>query len=236
MGTAIKTAVILAGGKGLRLRPLTDNLPKPMIKILGKPVLQWTVEWFKKYGIKKIVMGVAYKKNLIIDYFGDGSKFGVNIEYSEHTVEGGTAEGFFNAITRFVKDKNFIAMNGDELSNLDINKLSKFHFLHKPIATIVVSSLKSPFGVITVDKDNSIISFTEKPIIKSLLISTGIYVFNKKIVDYLSQKGSVEKDTFLLLVKNKMLKAYYINEGWITVNNLKDLQNAEKILASWGRI
>lgn len=229
----IKTAVILAGGEGLRMKPFTEDVPKPMIKILGKPILHWTVDWLRKYGIEKIVMGVAYKKEVIKDYFGDGSKFGLDIKYSEHSIEGGTGEGFFKAITNLVDDENFIAMNGDELTNLRIDDLAEFHLNNGSVATIVVSMLKSPFGIITVDKDNSIVAFMEKPVIENLLVSTGIYMFNKKIVDYLPEKGSLEKNTFPILSNNKLLKAYRLNEEWITVNNLKDLQKAEKILSSW---
>jgi len=229
----IKTAVILAGGEGLRLRPLTNDRPKPMIEVLGKPLIHWTINWLKKYGVEHVVIGVAYKKDAVIDYFGDGSKFGLNIEYSNHSIDGGTGEGFRLAITRFVDEDNFLAMNGDELSNLNVDELSKFHLGHKPVATIVVSPLKSPFGIIATDKDDSVVSFIEKPTIESVLVSTGIYMFNKKIVDFIPEKGSIEKITFPLLVTNKMLKAYRFNGKWITINNLKDIQLAEDTLSSW---
>ena len=231
--TRVNTAVILAGGSGIRLQPLTNNRPKPMIEVLGKPILEWTLRWLKNHGITNIVLGVAYKKEAIIDYFGDGSKFGLNIKYSEHSVEGETGEGFRLAISRHVKEENFVAMNGDELSNLNLKKLIEFHLSHKAVATIVVSPLKSPFGIINVDKDDSIITFIEKPTIENLLISTGIYVFNRKILDYLPEKGNIEKTTFPLLTNNKLAKAYRLDERWVTINSLKDIQFAEELLPGW---
>jgi|SRR5438876_2780377 len=229
----VNTAVILAGGSGTRLKPLTNNIPKPMIEVLGKPILEWTLRWLKNYGITNIVLGVAYKKEAIMDHFGDGSKFGLNIKYSEHSVEGETGEGFRLAILRHVKEENFIAMNGDELSNLNLKKLIEFHLSHKAVATIVVSPLKSPFGIINVDIDDSIITFVEKPTIENLLISTGIYVFNRKILDYLPEKGNIEKITFPLLTNNKLAKAYRLDARWVTINSLKDIQFAEELLPGW---
>ena|SRR5437879_3716074 len=231
--TQVKTAVILAGGSGLRLQPLTSDRPKPMIQVLGRPILEWTLRWLKNNGITNIVLGVAYKKEAIINYFGDGSKFGLSIKYSEHSVEGETGEGFRLAISRHVKDDNFVAMNGDELSNLNLKKLIEFHLSHKLLATIVVSPLKSPFGIINVDKDDSIITFIEKPTIENLLISTGIYVFNRKILDYLPEKGTIEKTAFPLLTNNKLAKAYRLDAKWVTINSLKDIQSAEELLPGW---
>jgi len=233
MQEKIETAVILVGGEGLRLKPITNDRPKPMVEILGKPLLLYTLEWLKKYGIKRIVFGVAYKKEIVMDFFGDGSKFGIKIDYSNHTVEGGTAEGFHLAIERFVDDENFLAMNGDELTNLNLNKLAEFHLKNNSFATVVMSPLKSPFGVINVDKDDFIISFIEKPIFDNLLVSTGIYMFNKKILDHIPEKGSIERSTFSILANNKKLKGYRIDGDWITINNIKDLQNAESILSGW---
>ena len=92
MKQSIKTAVILAGGEGTRLRPLTNNIPKPMVRVLGKPILQWVIEWLKNNEVRNIVIGVAYQKESVIDYFKDGSKFGVRIKYSVHAIDGETGE------------------------------------------------------------------------------------------------------------------------------------------------
>ncbi|TMI49011.1 hypothetical protein E6H22_03840, partial [Candidatus Bathyarchaeota archaeon] len=91
---SVRTAVVLSGGEGIRLLPITKDLPKGLVKVGGKPLLQWVVEWLRENGVTSIVMGVAYLKDHIINYFGNGDRFGVEIKYSIHTVQGGTGEGF----------------------------------------------------------------------------------------------------------------------------------------------
>ena len=224
----IKTAVILAGGAGLRMGEI--DRPKPMVDIRGKPLLHWTLErWLSKYDIQHVVFGVAYKKEVVINYFTKNN-LEMKIDFSEHSVEGETGEGFRKAISRFVEDDTFLAMNGDELTNLNINELFNFHQRDKGIATIVTTPLKMPYGVLTIDKENNIASFNEKKVIKDLPISAGIYVFERDILDYLPLAGTIEKTTFNVLAQKKLLKSYSLPEDkkWYTVNNLKQLEVAKK--------
>lgn len=227
MESRIQTGVILVGGAGLRMRPLTEGIPKAMVELHGKPILYWTLSWLKKYGFKHVVLGVAYRKEVIMDYIKN-NEFGLDIDFSVHTVEGETGEGFRLAIKRYVSDENFLAMNGDELSNLNLNKLLDFHLNHRPVVTIAVSPMRSPYGIIEV-RGNDIIGFDEKPILRDKLVSTGIYIFNHEILDYLPRKGALEKITFPLLAEKKLLKAYKLdhNELWMTINSVKDLGKAE---------
>jgi len=226
----VGTAVVLAGGAGLRLRPLTSDKPKAMVEVLGKPLLQWIVEWLRSNNIKRLVIGVAFKKEAIMDHFGDGSEFGAHIDYSVHSVEGETAEGFRLAIDRYVEDDTFVAMNGDELTNLDIDKMVHFHLSHKPIATIAVSPLRSPYGVVDIAKNGDITGFEEKPIIPSVQVNSGIYVFDRRILDYLPQEGSLEQTTLPSLARLRKLKAYPVNSFWFTIDTVKDLETAEQEL------
>lgn len=228
MESKIQSGVILVGGAGLRMRPLTKDLPKAMIQLHGKPLLYWTLNWLKGYGFKHVILGVAYRKEVIIDYV-QKNPFGLDIDFSVHTVEGGTGEGFQLATERYVRDENFLAMNGDELSNLNLNKLRGFHLKHRPVATIAVSPMRSPYGIVEI-RGNSIIGFKEKPILEDKPVSTGIYVFSHEILDYLPPKGALEKITFPLLAEKGLLKAYKLgeNELWITINSVKDLSIAEK--------
>jgi mannose-1-phosphate guanylyltransferase len=228
----MKTAVVLAGGAGLRLRPLTNNKPKAMLKIAGKPILQWVIEWLKFSGISNLVIGIAHKKETIMKYFGDGSKLGVRIRYSIHSVEGETGEAFRLAISRYVDDNSFVAMNGDEITNFRLSEMINHHVGNNSMATIAVTNPVSPFGVIRIDDKGLIQSFEEKPMISSFLVSIGVYVFNRDILEYLPEKGAIEKTTFPLLVERKLLGAYRIKGDWLTVNTIKDLQNAEKELKS----
>jgi len=226
----IDTAVVLAGGGGTRLRPLTNNIPKPMIRILGKPILQWVIEWLTSNGIFNIVIGVSYKKEAVMNYFKDGSEFDCRIKYSIHSVEGETGEGFRLAISRYVNDDIFLAMNGDEISNFNITELINYHQKHNPMATIAVTNPRSNFGVIKVDKNGEILSFDEKPILSNILVSIGIYLFNHQIIDYLPVRGPIEKTTFPLLVKLKLIRAFPIKGDWLTVNTMKDLKFVENFL------
>lgn len=230
MKQPIKTAVILAGGEGTRLRPLTNNIPKPMVRVLGKPILQWVIEWLKNNEVRNIVIGVAYRKESVIDYFKDGSKFGVRIKYSVHTIDGETGEGFRLAIARYIKDDLFLAVNGDEMTNFNLQDLIDYHVAHNPVATIAVTHPRSPFGLINTDQNGLVQSFVEKPIINSLLVSIGTYLFSNRILDYLPERGSIEKTTFPSLANKKLLRAYPINGTWLTINTMKDLQFVEKML------
>src|SRR3989441_12279664 len=105
----IRSAVIISGGEGVRLRPITSDLPKGLVRVAGKPLLQWVVEWLRQNDVSNLVIGVAYLKEKIMRYFGDGNKFGVSIRYSIHSVDGGTGEGFRLAISRHVDDQSFFA-------------------------------------------------------------------------------------------------------------------------------
>src|SRR5439155_2458447 len=120
---SVRTAVVLSGGEGIRLLPITKDLPKGLVKVGGKPLLQWVVEWLRENGVTSIVMGVAYLKDHIISYFGNGDRFGVEIKYSIHTVQGGTGEGFSLAIGQYVRADTFFAFNGDKITNLSRGSL-----------------------------------------------------------------------------------------------------------------
>jgi NDP-sugar pyrophosphorylase family protein len=228
MATKIRTAVVLVGGSGLRMRPLTEDIPKCMVPIHGKPLLYWTLTWLRNYGFDHVVLGVSYQKEVVIHYV-EKNPLGIKVDFSEHTQEGETGEGFRLAIQRHVRDENFLAMNGDELSNLNLNRLVDFHLAHKGVATIAVSPMCSPYAVLEI-KGDDIIEFREKPILEDKLVSAGIYAFNHAILEYLPQTGSIEKLTFSVLAKKKLLKAFKLNENerWLTVNSIKDLSVAEK--------
>ena len=230
MKQIINTAVILAGGKGTRLRPLTNNIPKPMIRILGKPILQWVIEWLTNNGISNIIIGVAYKKEAVINYFKDGSEFNCKIKYSIHSVEGETGEGFRLAISRYVKDDIFLAMNGDEISNFNITELCNYHKKYNPIATIAATNPRSNYGIIKIDANGQILSFEEKPILSNILVSIGIYIFNRQIIDYIPLRGLIETTTFPFLAKLKSIRAFPINGDWLTVNTMKDLKYVEEFI------
>lgn len=224
----IDTAVVLAGGQGDRLKPLTNDIPKAMVEIKNKPLLQWIVEWLRNNNVKEIVLGVAHLKEKIMDYFGDGARFGVNIRYSVHTVEGGTAEGFRLAISRYVDRDVFFALNGDQITSIDLNDLASFHLKGNSIATMVVAHLRCPYGHVEIDDKHNVVGFVEKPVCLHMSCNTGIYVFSREILKYLPDTGDIEKTAFLSLSKSDLLKAYPYNGLFVTVNTHKDLVEVKK--------
>jgi len=228
-GPTIETAIVLAGGLGQRLQPFTNDRPKAMVDVAGKPLLYWVLRWLRRNQVRRVVIGVAYRGDKIMEYFGDGEPVDLEIKYSNHTIEGGTVEGFRLAIERHVKDKTFFAMNGDELTSVRLQELAAFHSLHKATATIAVSPLRSPFGVIDTEGPD-VVAFREKATIDSVSVSIGVYVFQNEILDYLPRTGQIEKTTFPRLAAERKLKAYRHNGFWMTVNTAKDLGEVQEEL------
>src|SRR3972149_11333919 len=139
----LRTAVIIAGGRGARLGERTEDLPKPLIPIREKPLLEWVIEWLKKNGVERVIIGVAYKKEMIKNYFGDGSDFGLKITYTEHDENGGTEDAFKAAIEQSgIEDENFYAMNGDQITDLHLEGLTNFHLQNNAIVTMVTVNLR----------------------------------------------------------------------------------------------
>jgi mannose-1-phosphate guanylyltransferase len=222
--------VILSGGEGVRLRPITSDLPKGLVKVGGKPLLQWVVEWLRENGVSDIVMGVAYLKDAIIKFFEDGTRFGVRIKYSVHTVEGGTGEGFRLAISRHVKDETFAALNSDQIVDLKLGRMMKDHSSSGALATIAVVHPRLPFGQVLIGRDGFCEGFSEKPVLKDVFISSGIYIFQREILSQLPERGDVEKTTFPQLTKIRKLRAYQHDGSFITVNSMRELEEAEEQL------
>ncbi len=224
------TAVVLSGGEGVRLRPITNDLPKGLVRVGGKPLLQWVIEWLRTNHVKNIVLGVAYLRNQIMDYFGDGSRFGVNIRYSIHTVEGGTGEGFQLAISRFIDEDTFFALNGDQITDIDLGMMIKKHQQKRAVATIAIVHPRLPFGLVKVDGHDRCLGFLEKPVLNDRYISTGVYVFDRGIKKRLPLRGDLERSTFPQLVRSKQLAAFRHLGSFTTVNSLRELEEAEHSL------
>ncbi|MCR4284920.1 MAG: nucleotidyltransferase family protein [archaeon] len=226
----LKTAVIIAGGKGSRLEEHTEDLPKPLVPVGGKPILERILEWLKKNGVENVVIGVAYKKEMVMSYFGDGSEFGLNIKYIEHDMNGGTEDAFKTDIEKAgIEEEDFFAMNGDQVTNLDLGAAADSHLASGAVATLVTVSLKTNFGVVDINEKNQIVHFQEKGEVKDKRMNSGIYVFNKKIKDYLSG-GNIEENTFRKLCEERALNSFYHDGIWFTVNDKKELKKAEEFL------
>ena len=226
----VKSAIILAGGKGERLRPLTNRKPKVMVEVAGKPILVWQIEWLKSHGIKNFVLTVSYKYEVIQEYLGDGKKLGVNISYSIEEKPLGRGGAIKQALKNPVvaDDENFIVTNGDIITKLDLSKMIKKHESEGDLVTLLLVPYISRWGVVNIDSDNHITGFEEKPTLP-YWINGGIYVFNKDIEPLLPEIGDHEKETFPKIPKEKFL-GYKDTGFWRAVDVVKDRSEAEAYL------
>ena len=214
---------ILAGGEGTRLRPYTYSVPKPMLVLGGKPILQYVVENLKRCGMKELVITCGYKHEQITAHFGDGSKFGVKIGYSIEAEKMNTA-GSIVAFKGKVKD-TFAVVMGDHLTNIDVADMLKSHKKSGAIATIALYHAKTPleYGVVKLE-GSSIVGFTEKPILEHYY-NTAIYIFEPEIFDYIQGKEDFAKDVFpRLLAAGKKLNAYVFEGVWFDIGRVSDYE------------
>jgi NDP-sugar pyrophosphorylase family protein len=220
-------AVILAGGAGTRMRPLTYVVPKALLPIAGKPLLERTMTYLKSYGIGEFVVCVAYLKKQIVDAFGDGSDLGLKIEYAEADAPLGTA-GQLKTAERFISD-TFLAMNGDIVTSLNIANLARMHKERGGIGTLAVKrfEVKVPYGYITLDSDGTIRKFEEKPTL-GFMANAGIYVLEPEIFARIpsGRASSLETEVFPLLISNKERVNSYFEEDayWADVGSMTDFE------------
>ncbi len=222
-------ALILAGGYGKRLRPYTEEKPKPLIEVAGKPILGWQLEWLKSLGIDTVVLAVGYLKDKVIEEIGSGRKYGVRVVYVVEEEPLGTGGAIKNAEAALMGEEKFLVMNGDILTNM--NALRLCDELGEAIASIALVPLPSPYGIVVTDENSYVIEFREKPFIKDYWINAGVYCFKPEIFKYLPMSGDIEKTTFPLLAKERKLKAVKFSDVfWKSVDTYKDIEEADRLL------
>ena len=175
-------------------------------------------------------MSVDYKKEALIKHLGDGKGFGIHITYNDHSGAKETGDAFRSVLEKNNLPKYFFALNSDQITDLCLADLAAHHIKYRPIATIVTCPTQHPYGVVEVGSDHSVMKFVEKPILQDILMNSGIYVFDKDILEYLPKRGSIEKTTFKTLAKKGNLKSYTHHGLFTTINDQKDLKHAETIL------
>jgi len=228
--------LILAGGEGVKFRPLTNELPKSLIPVGKKPLLEHTVDSLREHGLKKIYISLGHLGAKIKEYFGDGKESGVSIRYlKQSSKKKGTAQPVLEAKKR-LSEGAFIVVYGDVITDLDYTDLLEFHKSHRGIATLALTSVEKPamWGVATI-QGSRIVSFIEKPNAKtkSHLINAGVYVCNPEIFKYIKSSSTrLEKDVFPRLAEEGKLYAYTFEADWYDVSGPEAYR---QVLSEWRR-
>jgi len=212
--------VILCGGKGTRLSEYTEEIPKPLVHVGGKPILHHLMNLYAKAGHKDFILCLGYKGEKIKEYFKDNNDW--NIDFVDTGENSNKAERLMKVKDK-IKDDNFLLSYGDDLSDVDINKVIELHKEKNKIVTLTAVQLQSPFGILGINyREKLVTNFEEKPRLK-ILMNGGFYVMKKGIFDHIKPGCDLEKETFEDLAKEEQI-IYYEHEGfWKSMNTLKDV-------------
>lgn len=237
LGPGISRALILAGGRGQALRPFTYELPKGLLPVGGKPLLEHSVALLRQSGIRDLVISVGSLGAKIKEHFGDGTKFGVQIRYLEQgEAENGTAQPVRQA-RKFFGSESFVCYYGDVLADIDLGDLAEFHLSHKGIAAVALTSVAkvSDWGVVAL-RGAKILRFQEKPAsgqTHSHVINAGIYIFDPEIFNVITPKDrSLEADVFPRLAVTGRFFGFPFDGKWFDVGTPEIYEQAVK---EWGK-
>ena len=229
-------AMLLAAGQGIRLRPLTERVPKCMVPVAGKPVLEHNMEWLRKYGVTELVVNLYHLPQAVMDHLGDGSKWGIKITYSIEKELLGTAGGVKNVEWFF--DGPFFLWYGDNLSTCHLDRLYQFHCTKGGVATIALYYREdtTASGIVGLDDQDRIVCFLEKPRPKEVFshwVSAGIFVFDPEVLTHIPAEGTPDfgRDVFpALLANDQPLYGYRMSsdEGLWWMDTPEDLQRLQK--------
>ena len=215
-------AIILAGGRGKRLRPITDYVPKPLIPIRNIPIIEWQIKYLKKFGISEVIICSGYKTKMIENYLNN-KKLGIKITFSIEDTPLGTG-GAIKKAGKKIKDKSFLVINGDIITNIDLKKMME---KENSIASI---QLKTKFGILQTD-ENKIIKFDEKKEIKNIWMNAGIYHLNKETIKELPNIGDIEKTLFPdYAKKEKLTIVKFIKSKWYSIDSFKDMEECSLVI------
>lgn len=219
-------AIILAGGKGERLRPHSDGKPKPMVEVGGKPILAYQIEQLKTVGIETVVFACSYMKDVLIHHIGQGERYGITARFSIEETQLGRGGAIKKAMKKLPDDwQNVLVTNGDNLWQVNLSELIIQHINRNALATIVVVPFKSPYGIVEFNEKDEVEAFREKPVLPHW-VNAGIYVFSKEIEPLLPESGDHEEETFPKLPRERFF-VYRSRDYWRAVDTSNDLQEAE---------
>lgn len=231
-------AVILAGGLGTRLQPYTTFLPKPMLPLGEKPILEHLIEWTRKNGVRSIVLCVSYLRKTIEDYFEDGKRFGVSIEYAISDKPLATA-GQLKTAEKFIDD-TFVCMYGDSIFDFSLRNMIKQHQQKKAFVTMSLYEYKTnlAYGVIETAKNGRVLSWNEKPEIKAN-INMGCYVMEPKVMDLIPKNKPYGMDDVIkkAMIRKKLINSFVTKKGFTDIGNKTTYKKAnQEYLQKLGKI
>ncbi len=216
-------AIILAGGRGTRLKPVTDYVPKPLVPINNIPIIELQIRYLKRFGIKEFIICTGYKTEQIENFFKAKNNLGVKINYSIEKTALGTG-GAIKKAAKLIKEKSFLVINGDVITNIDIRKLQS------KLNSIAIIPLKTRYGIVEV-ADDKIVQFKEKKDINDLWMNAGIYHLSKLILKDLPQKGQIENTVFPKYAKaKKLFNIKFKGVIWYSIDSFKDLEECSRDL------
>ncbi len=208
-------AIILSGGMGKRLRPLTDYIPKPLVPVNSIPIIEWQIQYFKKFGVYEFVVCAGYRAEQIISFL-ESKDFGVKINFSVEKSPLGTG-GAIRKARRYIGNENFFVINGDVITNLDLNRLKKPN-------SIAVIPLKTSFGIVHIN-EGQVERFEEKPELSDYFMNAGIYYLQNEVIGSLPRVGNMEKTIFPALARTGNLHAViYDKMFWRSIDSHKDIE------------
>ncbi len=210
-------AIILAGGRGKRLRPITDYVPKPLVPLNNIPIIQWQIKYLIKFGITEIIVCAGYKTEMIQHFLFMKDNFGIKIKFSNEKTPLGTG-GAIKKAGNLIKDETFVVINGDIITNIDLKKLLKKQ------NSIAAVELRTKFGIMET-KDDKVTRFKEKKEISDIWMNAGIYHLQRKVLKDLPKKGDIEKTVFPDYAKKGLLNTVkFKNVKWYSVDSFKDME------------
>ena len=219
-------ALIIAGGEGERLRPLTDDRPKPMIEVAGRPILEYQIRWLARQGVSDAVLLCGYKAEVIREHFGDGTRFGLRVHYSLEDEPLGRGGALKLGARLLPPDEELVlALNGDNLTDQPLAPLLRYHRRKSATATVMLTRLRSPYGITRLDRTSRIVAFEEKPLLPHWM-NAGVYVLARDIFSRLPERGDHETTVFPQLATEGKLFGYRSRAYWRTVDTFKDLTEA----------
>lgn len=217
-------AVILSGGFGKRLKPITDYVPKPLVPINNTPLIEWQIRYFKKFGVREFVICAGYRSEQIVDYLEE-KDLDITIDYSIETTPLGTG-GAIKRAGKYIHDESFYVINGDVITNLDLNQMKSHP------NSIAVIPLRTGFGLVHL-LGNRVERFEEKPEIFNYWMNAGIYNIQRDMLAHFPKVGNIENTVFPdLAKKSKLYAAKYEGVFWHSIDSHKDIEECAKGIRS----